>query len=169
MPIKYIKFSAFLGCGLLLMSFNSLAQNCNYTSLEPDKGKIDLKNFSVYFGEGDDVNKPQAWQGPLQIIQSNGTSCTVNPEASILERPFYQDGQHLLVTTYSGSDKIAFFIDSNTCKILWKSKPFIGKINLKDNILQLDTQTIKLNSNCIPEKILQNNNSKNTEQFIQDI
>ena len=74
----------------------------------------------------------------------------MNPAVSILERPFYQDGQHLLVTTYSGSNKVVFIINMENCNVLWYSKPFVGNVALKENTLQLDNKTIKLNSNCIP-------------------
>jgi hypothetical protein len=104
--------------GLLLLGSNTFAQTCNYTPLEPYLSKATAGNVSFDFGEEDDRNNLQAWQGPLVINQHNGASCTVSPDVGILERPFYQDGKHLLVTTYSGSNKTVFMIDITSCRIL---------------------------------------------------
>jgi hypothetical protein len=143
------QIASLFSCGLLFLSLNAAAQTCRYVPLDPDAGKVSVGHFSLNFGPGDNISKPQAWQGPLTIAQA-GASCTVNPDVRILERPFYQDGKHLLVTTYSGSNKVVFVIEASTCAVLWRSKPFVGKVTLKANTLQLGNQTIKVGSNCIP-------------------
>lgn len=139
--------------GLSLFSSSASAQICQYVPLEPKLGKITANDFSVDFGQGDDASKPQAWQGPLAISRSDNTSCTVDPDVSILERPFYQDSQHLLVTTYSGSKKIVFVINVATCRILWQSKPFTGKISLNGSILKLGKKTVGFDAHCIPNLV----------------
>lgn len=136
--------------GLLLLGSSAFAQTCNYTPLEPYLSKAIAGNVSFDFGEEDDANNPQAWQGPLVISQNNGASCTVSPDVGILERPFYHDGRRLLLTTYSGSNKTIFVIDIATCRVLWRSKPFTDSVSIKDNMLQLGGKRIPFTTDCVP-------------------
>lgn len=138
--------------GLLLLDSSASAQMCHYTTLEPYLNKATAGNVSFDFGEEDNANNSQAWQGPLVINQNNGSSCTVSSDVSVLERPFYQDGKNLLVTTYSGSNKKIFIIDIAACRVLWRSRPFTGEVSMTRDVLQLGKEKVGFDTNCIPIK-----------------
>lgn len=137
--------------GLLLISLNSAAHICPYVPLKLIENKVSIGNLSMDFGQADQTSPPQAWQGPVLIIHPDNTACSVDPEVSILEYPFYLYKRYLLLTTYSGSNKIIYFIDTATCKILWRSKAFIGQVSLQKDQIWLGKQKVKLISSCIPD------------------
>jgi hypothetical protein len=123
---------------------------CQYTSLEPI-GPLSFGNFRVELGDADDVAKPTAWQGPIVISRNAERKCTVDPSVSLIERPLFQDGLHLLVTTYSGSERTVFSIALGSCKILWRSQPFAGDVRLDESKLYLGKAAVRLNRGCLPQ------------------
>ena len=140
----YFLKSVLFFMSLFVFSSITLAGQCHYVTMEPGLGKIKINDIAFDFGEPDNLNKPQAWQGPISITHADQSTCTVDSDVSILERPIYQDGEHLLVTTYSGDNRRVFMIDIATCRILWKSKSFMGEVYLTDDELQLGKQAAKL-------------------------
>ncbi|MEE3623355.1 hypothetical protein UCD39_05050 [Nitrospirillum sp. BR 11752] len=135
---------------IVMAAPTALAQACAYQALEPGVGKILVGSATMDLGEGDDPLKPQAWQGPVVFTHADGTSCTVDPDISLVERPLLTDGQRVIVSTYSGSERRVHFLDINNCRILWKSSPFSGEVSLTPQALRLGTRTHKLGSLCIP-------------------
>lgn len=128
----------------------AMADECHYRPLDPGTGKTTVGQAAIDLGEGDSVEKPTAWIGPMNITQSGGRSCAVDATVSIMERPFYTDGRHLLVSTYSGSNRIVYAIDVTTCAVLWKSDAFAGKVSLDGPLLHMAEHTKKLGPHCIP-------------------
>jgi hypothetical protein len=137
---------------LLLFASGAPAQTptCRYQVVKPGTGTFTMATFSIDLGEADDPAKPQAWQGPIAIKQENGASCTVDPTVGIIELPIYQDGRHLLVTTYSGSNRVVYAIEAASCHVLWHSRPFTGPVHLKANKLQMGKQMATLGADCTP-------------------
>ncbi|HCE09621.1 MAG TPA: hypothetical protein DEQ40_13675 [Oxalobacteraceae bacterium] len=145
------RIAALVAIGWLLLASAEAAQTCHYVVLDPRAGKVSAGKLTIDLGQGDDAMAPRSWQGPIAIAQSGGTSCTVDSDVSILERPIYLDGKsHLLVTTYSGSNRVVFAIDATTCRVLWRSKPFVGSVRLKAGVLQTGKQRTKFGSHCTP-------------------
>lgn len=135
--------------GVLLAGQAAVAQ-CHYSEVDPASGKFSAGAFSVDLGPGDGDPKPTAWTGPITITRQGGASCAVDQDVSIVERPLYTDGTHLLVSTYSGSEQRVFALDAASCKVLWKSDSFSGRVKLAGNRLRLDRHTVKLDANCVP-------------------
>ncbi|TWB45699.1 hypothetical protein [Nitrospirillum pindoramense] len=128
----------------------ALAQACAYQTLEPGVGKILVGSATMDLGMADDTVNPQAWQGPVVFTHADGSSCTADPDVSLVERPLFSDGQRVIVSTYSGGERRVHFLDINNCRILWKSSPFSGEVSLTPQALRLGTRTHKLGALCIP-------------------
>jgi hypothetical protein len=141
----------FLTAVLSLYLSTASAQFCHYSPLNPGSGKVNVGDMSVDFGEADDMEKPRAWQGPIVIGHSDGTSCKVDQKVGIIERPIYMDGSHLLVTTYSGSERVVFAVDAKSCAVLWQSEQFVGQVSMKNNTLHVGARKMELGANCTPK------------------
>ncbi len=126
------------------------AQTCRYVLLDPGSGRIRTGDLSIDLGEADDTAKPTAWQGPISLAHPGSPPCSVDPGVSIVERPIFLDGQHLLVTTYSGSNRVVFAVDTATCQVLWRSRPFAGQVRLEGDTLHTGNRTAKLEAGCVP-------------------
>ncbi|MDG3444424.1 hypothetical protein [Nitrospirillum amazonense] len=129
---------------------SALGQACAYKTLEPGVGKAQVGASAIDLGAGDDPVKPQAWQGPVMLTHADGTSCTVDPDVSLVERPLFTDGQRVVISTYSGSERGVYFLDINSCRTLWKSPPFSGGVSLTAQTLRLGKKRHKLGSLCVP-------------------
>ncbi|MFM0290757.1 hypothetical protein [Paraburkholderia megapolitana] len=136
--------------GLLVTGNVAIAQTCHYSEVDPGAGKVSARHVTIDLGSGDPSEKPTAWIGPMSLTGPSGKSCSVDPDVSIIERPIYTDGQHVFVTTYSGSNRVVYAIDATSCDVLWKSASFSGPVKLSGNRLRLDKQTVKLGPDCVP-------------------
>jgi len=134
----------------LSFASTSTAQACRYALFDPGSGRMRAGDLTIDLGEADSTAKPTAWQGPISLGHPGGSSCRVDPAVSIVERPIFLDGPHLLVTTYSGSNRVVFAIDTATCQVLWRSRPFVGQVGLEDNMLHTGNRTAKLETDCVP-------------------
>lgn len=126
------------------------AQTCQYIQVDPGNGKFRVDTLDIDLGAADSDAKPTAWQGPITSTTPVGASCTVDPAVSIVERPIFSDGHRLVVTTYSGSNRVVFAIDAGTCQVLWRSHPFVGQVQLKAGTLRTGDHSMKLGANCLP-------------------
>ncbi|WP_266160036.1 hypothetical protein [Dyella silvatica] len=143
-------FNHAMRLSLFLASGTAIATECPYHPLDPGTGTVSVGPATVHFGAGDHAEKPSAWIGPLRITQPGGTSCTVDPDVSIMERPMYSDGEHMLVSTYSGSLRIVYAIDLATCAVVWKSDAFAGALALHGQQLHMAKHVVKLGPHCVP-------------------
>jgi hypothetical protein len=141
-----------LTAGLFLFNTIAMAQTCSYDELDLGSCKLSIGNFSLDLGESDGDPQPTAWMGPISIGQEHGSTCTVTPDVSIMERPIFSDGKHLMVTTYSGSHHVVYIIDQKSCNVLWKSEKFWGNVKLHNKMLHMADQQVKLGSDCLPKK-----------------
>lgn len=148
--IQCVLIGALIGISGVSIAGQAAVAQCHYTEVDPAAGKFSAGAFKVDLGPGDGDPKPTAWTGPITIAQQGGASCPVDQDVSIVERPVYTDGRHLLVSTYSGSEQRVFALDASSCKVLWKSESFSGRVKLTGNRLHLDRQTVKLQANCVP-------------------
>jgi hypothetical protein len=135
---------------VLPLSPVAAAQDCQYLALDPGSGKFRAGDLSIDLGEADNAKQPTAWQGPITLARPGGTSCSVDPAVSIVEGPIYLDGQHLLVTTYSGSNRVLFAVDAATCTVLWRSQPFAGPVQLDAGTLHTGDRSVSLGAACLP-------------------
>ncbi|TWB12972.1 hypothetical protein FBZ89_12273 [Nitrospirillum amazonense] len=128
----------------------AVGQACAYKTLEPGVGKAPVAGGAIDLGAGDDPLKPQAWQGPVVFTHADGTSCTADPDVSLVERPLFTDGRRVVVSTYSGSERRIYFLDINNCRTLWKSPTFSGDVSLTAQTLRLGEKAHKLGPLCVP-------------------
>ena len=121
---------------------------CRYVPLDPGTGRVTIDGRTIDLGEADSLPVPGAWQGPIAI--AGVTRCVVDPAVAIVERPIFQDGRHMLVTTYSGSNRTIFAIELPTCRVVWRSAAFAGAVRLTGDTLFLGKTARPLGPNCLP-------------------
>lgn len=157
MNSTFIRNTVLVAAGVLLagqaaLAVAAVAQTCHYSEVNPGSGKVTTRQLSIDLGQSDGTDKPTAWIGPMTLAREGGESCSVDPNVSIIERPIYTDGQHVLVSTYSGSEQIVYAIDAKDCKVMWESERFSGKVKLTGNRLRMDKNTVKLGTDCTPQQ-----------------
>jgi len=135
---------------MLAIATQAACATCQWQPLDPGRGHFTTGPFSIDLGTADQAGSPTAWQGPITISQAGGTSCSVDPSVGIIERPLFATARKMLVSSYSGSNKTVFIIDSARCKIAWKSRPFDGTIRLSGDRLSLGAMTLLLKPSCLP-------------------
>lgn len=157
MKTHFLKQIAIIAAGLVVAVpvavSAAVAQTCHYSEVDPGTGKVSVGDLSIDLGQGDNgdgKNTPAAWTGPITLTLAGGASCSVDPDVSIVERPLYSNGKQLLVSTYSGSEKVLYAVDAATCKVQWKSPSFAGRVKLSGNRLQLGKRRFKLGADCTP-------------------
>jgi hypothetical protein len=128
----------------------AVAPTCDYRLQNPGSGHFDLGSRVVDLGEGDSAAQPQAWQGPLSILESGKAICKSEDQVALIERPIYHNNEYLLVTTYSGSNRRVFAIRLADCTIAASTAAFSGSVSLKSDILHVGKKAIKLDSRCLP-------------------
>lgn len=129
---------------------HAVAAGCQLTEVDPGLGKFQVQGTSIDLGEGDDPTKPQAWQGPVSITGKNGQHCELAPEVSIVQKPLFANADHLLLTTYSGSEQMVFSVSLSSCKTLWHSDGFNGTVKVQNGKLLVGGRKIALKANCAP-------------------
>jgi hypothetical protein len=134
----------------LTASASVAAQSCHYTELDLGTGNIADGKYKIDLGESDGAPKPTAWIGPMKITQSDGTSCAVDADVSIMQRPVYSDGNRLIVSTYSGGNQTVYIVDEPTCHVLWTSELFSGKIAVKGSKLSINKKAHQFGQDCLP-------------------
>ena len=140
--------SAALCVAGLLTIQQPAAAACRYAQIDPGHPPA-TGDASFDFGAADDPAHPTAWQGPIGIARPQAR-CTVDPDVSIVERPVFTDGQRLLVTTYSGSNRVVFAVDTASCRVLWHSRKFDGAVLLHGDTLHLGRMSLKFDRRCVP-------------------
>jgi outer membrane protein assembly factor BamB len=152
MKQHFVKHVAIIVAGLVVAAPAAFAQTCHYSEVDPGKGKVGVGELSIDLGQGDGSGNPTAWLGPVTLTHASGDACSVDPNVSIVERPLYTNGKQLLVSAYSGSEQNVYAIDAATCKVLWKSESFSGRVKLTGNRLQLGKHRVKLGEDCTPAR-----------------
>jgi hypothetical protein len=125
-------------------------RSCPYAPVDPGPGGVRSGVQVFDFGESDDKTKSTAWQGPITISGPGEAKCVVDSSVSIVERPIFSDGHHLMVSTYSGSNRVVFVVDVATCQILWRSRPFTGPVSLDGDAIHIGNRTARLGPDCVP-------------------
>ncbi|MGH8779929.1 hypothetical protein [Paraburkholderia sp.] len=155
MNSKFVRNALLTAAAVLLAGQAAVAvaaaQTCRYSEVNPGSGKVTARQLSIDLAQSDGTDRPTAWIGPMTIAREGGESCSVDPNVSIIERPIYTDGQHVLVSTYSGSEQIVYAIDAKDCKVMWESERFSGKVRLTGNRLRMDQKTVRLGADCTPQ------------------
>nr|WKF55836.1 hypothetical protein HUO10_000280 [Paraburkholderia busanensis] len=149
----FLKQLAIIAAGLVVAVPAAIAQTCHYSEVDPGTGKVSVGDLSIDLGQGDSgdgQHTPAAWVGPITLTHAGGDACSVDPDVSIVERPLYSNGKQLLVSTYSGSEKVLYAVDAATCKVQWKSPSFSGRVKLSGERLQLGKRKVKLGADCVP-------------------
>jgi len=109
-----------------------------------------LGDVSVAFGAADDARHPTAWQGPLRITTGAAPACTVGDEVAIVEAPVALGGGILYVPTYSGGNNRLYAVDTRSCRVLWRSRPFNGPTRLGNDRLTIGGRRVPLDRQCRP-------------------
>jgi hypothetical protein len=135
----------------LMAIANATPQACHYESLKPGWHIFDGR-YHIDPGEADDIYRPTAWQGPIKIMQPDGTSCHTDEDVNIIQAPLYTDDYRLIVSTYSGSHQTLYIVDKATCHTLWTSDEFSGSVGLKGNKLYINKVPHKFGRDCLPSK-----------------
>lgn len=125
-----------------------LAQACDLTTIQIVRGVGEVGNISVNFGEADDAQHPTAWQGPLQISVAGAPACSVSDDASIVEGPVLFGDDVLFVPTYSGSNNRVYAVDVKTCKVIWRSGHFAGKVVWRKGQLFAGKSKVAIDQHC---------------------
>jgi len=135
---------------VLLALIPAAAGACRLRPMGIVGGAGRLGNVSVAFGEADDVLHPTAWQGPLRISTGDAPACTVSDEVSIVEAPVALGDGTLYVPTYSGSNNRLYAVDTKSCRVLWRSRPFHGPTRLRNNRLTIGGRQVVMDRQCRP-------------------
>ena len=139
---------AVLAAGLVVTL--RVASACDFVPLRIPVNVGTIEGVTVDFGEPDDTRYPTAWQGPLTISTGSVSACTVSNEVSIIVRPVvFADGV-LYVPTYSGSSSIVYAVDVKTCKVIWRSEDFPGKMRFDKGSLIIGTSQLRVDRRCRP-------------------
>jgi hypothetical protein len=141
-----------LRLGVLVLALSTVAAgpNCEWRPIDPGSGQFKVGAMSLDLGESDHPEAPRAWIGPITIARPNAAACTVDPVVGIVERPIFANGTTLLIATYSGSTSIVFGVDGRDCRVLWRSKPYVGHATLDGNRLTLGKTVVTLGPSCLP-------------------
>lgn len=91
------------------------------------------------------------WTGGIEVVKAGQPIC--QSPVGIIENPIAFAGkQHLLVSTYSGSDQTIYMVNLDNCSIAWKS-PFFqsASTRLSKDALQWGRKKIRIRDNCLPD------------------
>ncbi len=144
-----------LSCAAMLVSMPTSANDCTLTRLIFASNSAVTGSVTVTLDEEasdlpHSADNPQAWTGPVKISLSGQPACTANDAVSIVENPVLLGRDVLYVSTYSGSDRIMYGLDTRTCRIVWKSPVFYGVPSYTHGVLLLGKRRVLLNNECRP-------------------
>lgn len=133
-----------------LMFVALVAQACELQPVPIVQSIGKAGDVTVNFGEADDVQHPNAWQGPLQISVGNAAGCSVSEDVSIVEAPVMYGSGVLYVPTYSGSNNRLYAVDVMTCKVIWRSADFDAKPVFKKGMVVIGANEVSVDKRCRP-------------------
>jgi hypothetical protein len=144
-----------LSCAALLVSVPASANDCTLMRLIFASNSAATGSVTVTIeDEASDLpysaDNPQVWTGPVKISLHGQPACTAGKSVSIVENPVLLGRDVLYVSTYSGSDRIMYGLDTRTCRIVWKSPVFYGGASYTHGVLILGKRRVPLNNKCRP-------------------
>lgn len=144
-----------LSCAAMLVSMPASANDCALTRLIFASNSAVSGSVTVTLDdEASDLptraDNPQAWTGPVKISLRGQHVCKASESVSIVQNPVLLGRDVLYVSTYSGSDRIMYGLDTRTCRIVWKSPVFDGVPSYTHGVLLLGKRRVLLNNECRP-------------------
>lgn len=129
-----------------VLAFLSLQSNaaCQLTEQVIDANQISNNGDYINLGEYPPVSTISTWDGPVKY-----KSCTV--DIGIIERPVLKTSSgYFFVPTFSGSSRIVYLLDLDTCEPVWTSNDFEGGFDITSERIKMSSLELPLDSNCKP-------------------
>jgi hypothetical protein len=123
------------------------AAECKLAILTPENGALKVDGIgTVSLGEADNAAQPKAWQGPV-----SAGACAL--DVGLIEAPIIgTSGGPVYLTTYSGALRKVVLVDAAACKVVWRSAPFVGEVNVAQGRLKLGKTVVALDGRCLPKQ-----------------
>lgn len=123
---------------------------CELAQMSVEGGVARARGITVNLGEADHPQHATAWQGPLKISVKDSPACSADVDVSIIEEPLLLGASVLYVSTYSGSESRLYAVNIKSCRVEWKSQPYVGKTSYADGHLILGRHqvAVPLDSRC---------------------
>jgi outer membrane protein assembly factor BamB len=128
----------------------ALAGACDMVALPVVHGRASARGVTVTFGAADDAAHPTAWQGRVTISTGSVPACVAGGEVSIVEAPILLGHGILYVPTYSGSNNRVYAVDTQSCRVLWRSAYFNGTTSFRGDRLKMGGKSVRLDDDCRP-------------------
>lgn len=136
---------------ILAAHITAAYSTCNLGSVSVTGKVAKAGNLALDLGEADDPQHPTAWQGPLKITNETGLACTVSEDVAMIEQSLLLGASVVYVPTYSGSENHLYAVDLKSCRVLWKSPAYTGKIRYSGSTLQWGRHSSAINAQCRPQ------------------
>ena len=110
---------------------------------------VQAGGYRLDLGDPDKDNR--VFEGPIKITGSDGKSCTVDDNVSIVMLPLsLLNGKLLYVTTYSGSEIRVQVVDVATCAVKWTSPEFEGVPTFTATAVHFPSRTLAIGKSGLP-------------------